>query len=630
MKTWMLIGTCVLLLATAAQGVIVNGRVWLAGRVNSAGTKISFIAQAPPAVTDSTTADSTMSYVIALVGGIYDIVYSYPGYAEVMLEQQDLTANRELDSLTLMPPLSGELSGIIGPGDFDVVYNLSIGSGEQVTIAPGTRLFFRDRQVLDVHGTLDAIGTEQDSIVFTRRFSTDTLGWFGIQLVSAANLGQMDYCVVEYACRCLVRDSRLAFVHSIFRNHWRGGACSAAILVEDAASLLLDHSVIENNEQDGIAVHNHSHAQIYNSRISNNDRIAAVVEYSVLETVNSDIVGNHQGGIVGNLSNVCATDCRFENNGCYNGGGGIDGYNSIVELERCIFRENHGAAGGGIYGVTSSINARECLFEDNFSDYAGGGAAFDGGFPVMEQCSFINNTSSRWSYFEKSTIAIGYETITRISSCVIMNFDTTAGFLFTQSPNSIITYCDVFGPGSAFAVFDGTPADMPPGIGQLAMTNSNGDSCDVYHNIFLDPQFADTAAGDYHLTAGSPCIDAGDPALEHDPDGTVADMGAFYYPHTVDAADEIGATVRDYRLEQNYPNPFNAQTRISFEVPQSGNATLQVFDLTGRLVQTLTDGMIAAGTHEVNVDASALPSGMYIYRLQAGDVNEAKKMLLLK
>jgi len=59
--------------------------------------------------------------------------------------------------------------------------------------------------------------------------------------------------------------------------------------------------------------------------------------------------------------------------------------------------------------------------------------------------------------------------------------------------------------------------------------NVNGDSCDQYFNIFLDPMFADTSTGDYHLTAGSPCIDVGDPASPQDPDSTIADMGVHYY-----------------------------------------------------------------------------------------------------
>jgi hypothetical protein len=58
--------------------------------------------------------------------------------------------------------------------------------------------------------------------------------------------------------------------------------------------------------------------------------------------------------------------------------------------------------------------------------------------------------------------------------------------------------------------------------------------------------------------------------------------------------------------------------------------TLEVFDITGRLVRRLVDGTIAEGTHEVSLDARDLPSGVYVYRLAAGEVIEAKKMILIR
>ncbi len=69
-------------------------------------------------------------------------------------------------------------------------------------------------------------------------------------------------------------------------------------------------------------------------------------------------------------------------------------------------------------------------------------------------------------------------------------------------------------------------------------TNVNGDSCDAYFNIQENPLFADTAAGNYHLTEDSPCIDAGDPSSPLDPDGTIADIGAYYYNQGAGVGDE--------------------------------------------------------------------------------------------
>jgi pullulanase/glycogen debranching enzyme len=89
-------------------------------------------------------------------------------------------------------------------------------------------------------------------------------------------------------------------------------------------------------------------------------------------------------------------------------------------------------------------------------------------------------------------------------------------------------------------------------------------------------------------------------------------------------------TVTEFKLEQNYPNPFNPATKISWQSPVGSRQSLKIYDLLGKEVATLVDEFKPAGTYEVNFDASNLPSGVYIYRLQAGSYFETKKMVLLK
>lgn len=85
-----------------------------------------------------------------------------------------------------------------------------------------------------------------------------------------------------------------------------------------------------------------------------------------------------------------------------------------------------------------------------------------------------------------------------------------------------------------------------------------------------------------------------------------------------------------YELSQNYPNPFNPSTVISFQLPVSGGIKLEVFDMLGRKVAALVDERVAAGFHQVSFDASHLPSGIYIYRLRAGDTVLSRRMTLIK
>jgi hypothetical protein len=85
-----------------------------------------------------------------------------------------------------------------------------------------------------------------------------------------------------------------------------------------------------------------------------------------------------------------------------------------------------------------------------------------------------------------------------------------------------------------------------------------------------------------------------------------------------------------YELVQNYPNPFNPTTEINYRLPVASNVNLAVFDLLGRQVSVLVDERKDAGNHSVRFDASRLASGMYVYRLRAGDFVQTRKLLLLR
>ncbi|MBM4159151.1 MAG: T9SS type A sorting domain-containing protein, partial [Ignavibacteria bacterium] len=96
----------------------------------------------------------------------------------------------------------------------------------------------------------------------------------------------------------------------------------------------------------------------------------------------------------------------------------------------------------------------------------------------------------------------------------------------------------------------------------------------------------------------------------------------------------ISISNQNYELFQNYPNPFNSITNIKFKLKSgmlnSGFAEIKIYDITGKLIKVLTSKKYEAGEHTVRFDASGLPSGVYFYRLTAGEYNAVKKMVLIR
>ncbi len=85
-----------------------------------------------------------------------------------------------------------------------------------------------------------------------------------------------------------------------------------------------------------------------------------------------------------------------------------------------------------------------------------------------------------------------------------------------------------------------------------------------------------------------------------------------------------------YRLTQNYPNPFNPTTTICYSLPVRSAVTLAVYNTLGQQVRILVHQEQSAGDHEVKFDASALPSGVYVYRIQAPYFSSTRKCVLAR
>ena len=111
----------------------------------------------------------------------------------------------------------------------------------------------------------------------------------------------------------------------------------------------------------------------------------------------------------------------------------------------------------------------------------------------------------------------------------------------------------------------------------------------------------------------------------------------FFNKPITSIENNIAAVPDQFMLYQNYPNPFNPSTRIEYVVPSNEFVTLSVFDILGNKIADLVDEEQSAGKYSVTFDAvnipinkTALSSGIYIYRLQAGSFSQSRTMILLK
>lgn len=127
------------------------------------------------------------------------------------------------------------------------------------------------------------------------------------------------------------------------------------------------------------------------------------------------------------------------------------------------------------------------------------------------------------------------------------------------------------------------------------MRNVNNDSCFA---VFA-------GSGENYVHGGAGCS------------GTITSIGS-------------NETIQKYELLQNYPNPFNPVTRISFTLPASGIVTLKIYDVTGKEVSVLINETKNAGKYSIDFNADALSSGVYFYKLEAGNAALTKKMILLR
>jgi predicted outer membrane repeat protein len=348
--------------------------------------------------------------------------------------------------------------------------------------------------------------------------------------------------------------------------------------------------------------------------------------------INNRATGYDGGGAIqAGQTNGTFHHCEFTGNAAPHGGAmlcEIWEWAEDFEFTDCRFSGNTATESGGVlYGDARTIWTR-CVFDSN--------DAPDGGVMTlrtwdfkMDHCTVVANAAADTGSIIRVTSG-GPAAIVR-NSVMAFNRDapTWAWYQYDETGEIHVTRVDSCHHNLFFGNSGGDFAYDTLGLGEVNTRNANGDSCDAFYNLYLDPRLVDVAGGDYRLLDSSPCIDAGDPASPADSDGTVADIGAFSSPYLPDAVEPSILPPSSFILSA-YPNPFNSTTTLRFSVPTAGRVTVAVYNVLGERVAELVNGTLTAGEQRVQWNAESQSSGVYFIALMSGTQRLCRKVVLLK
>ncbi|MFC2170767.1 T9SS type A sorting domain-containing protein [Calditrichota bacterium] len=148
-----------------------------------------------------------------------------------------------------------------------------------------------------------------------------------------------------------------------------------------------------------------------------------------------------------------------------------------------------------------------------------------------------------------------------------------------------------------------------------------------------DPLFANADSGDFHLSQGSPLINAGDPDSPDDPDGSRADVGVFPYdPDYVGIEEELDLAElpASFQVEGPYPNPFNSTVKYQINIPTLGELAIDIINIEGRIVESMDRHINRPGVSEISLDLHKLSTGLYFIRFKSKNNIHISKAVLIQ
>ncbi len=485
---------------------------------------------------------------------------------------------------------------------------LNVLPGVTLTISPGVELNFDDGIGLFVSGTLNAIGTANDSIKFTSSSQTPIRGiWTGIDIEN--NQGGnaiLQYCNILYASYgidvdCCWQGGPVNIYDSKFSNNLKGlqGYAGWDVIIErciftnntyavTSGDKQISNSIFINNEY---GIYHSSRVNVYNSVFTNHSQIAI---YGTIGVIDGCTIYNNTVGIK-------------------------DYYSEGFAFKNCTITENDTGFILNSYSTSSRDSANNI---DNFV------------YNMINTDSYhVNARDNWWGTTSDSIIQAKIYDIYDDPTLGIIYYSPFLNLPNTSAPIS---------PPKNFHVFPDT-----------------GGSCLLTWHANLEADLSGYKIY-YNTSAGYPYSDSIDVGNITSYSFIPPSQGTIYYI-TVTAYDINADGVNDqfegyeswyakekttfpssitekgneipklFILYQNYPNPFNPSTTILYSLNKGGFVNLKVYDIMGREILTLVNQFQKVNRYKVHFDGSNLSSGIYYYKLLAGnEFSETRKMILMK
>ena len=547
--------------------------------------------------------------------------------------------------------------------------------------------------IVDSLATLLAVGTEIDSIFFTCDTLANPDRWHGIRFVCADSNSQISYCRLEYGrATGEGEDRRGGAIYCggsspMIRNNiitHNAALAGGGVFCEFASRPVISNNAISGNSADwggGIYCSDNSSPTITNNIIKGNSATSGdgggIYCWASSPTIsNNTISGNSAGNLGGGI--VCLFDCNptisgnsISGNSAGNYGGGAFCIESSPTISNNLISGNSARFGGGICCLlnSSATITNTILWADTAPD----GPEILGD-PTVTYCDVQGGWPGEGN-IDADPMFVGPHNddfhLRWHSPCIdagdpdpIYNDpdgtrNDMGAFYFNQDLPGIVEGYPyntpiVIPPEGGDLTYDGWVFNFSnweltvdiwvyvfvPEIGQYGPMN-------FYENITISP--GDSTGTEYlkHVPGGAPAGEYTIVGYIGDYPHGIIDSAYFYFSKT----GSIGGGVADwfqgsqwlkesdlaepnlpahYALSQNYPNPFNATTVINYQLPVDAYVRLDIYNLLGERVAKLVDGKQQAGYRSVLWNALEVSSGLYFYKLTAGDFAETKRMMLVK